>query len=268
MKKCKPFHDLMYLAANNELNEADQVVFNQHLELCPSCKTTYDKFRGTLDMLSQREAPDPGEDYWESFAARIEEKVSATSNGSSTSKPVQHFWLNTGIRVLKVAALVMIGVMLGYVLFGLPPAGDDSMADSKRGNNIVRMTASAEDTDEYLESAKVFLLGIVNLDTENFDKSAMDFSMHREYSKNMIQRTAALRDNLKGRENQRVIELLNELEMIFLQLANYEQDNDLEAVELIRGGVEDQALLLKIDVEKLILNNKQKSKSESLSSEI
>jgi hypothetical protein len=84
----------------------------------------------------------------------------------------------------------------------------------------------------------------------------------------MIQQTATLKENLRGKENQRVIELLSELEMIFLQLANYEQDLDLEAVDLIRGGVENQAILLKIDVEKLILNRKQKSETNPVSEEI
>jgi hypothetical protein len=69
-----------------------------------------------------------------------------------------------------------------------------------------------------------------------------------------VQRAAVLKDELAGTENKRVLELISKLEMILMQIANYEQKMDLEAVDLIKSGVDNQAILLKINLEKLMLS--------------
>jgi hypothetical protein len=45
-----------------------------------------------------------------------------------------------------------------------------------------------------------------------------------------------------------MLQLMNQLELILLQIANLEAEHDLSAVELVRDGIARDGLLLKINI--------------------
>ena len=60
-------------------------------------------------------------------------------------------------------------------------------------------------------------------------------------------------------KNERVKQLVEELELILLEIANLEEEQDIENIELIKSGIDRKALLLKIYLHDL--NPEQNRKS-------
>jgi hypothetical protein len=61
--------------------------------------------------------------------------------------------------------------------------------------------------------------------------------------------------------NRQLIQLISQLELILLQIANLETKHDLAAVELVREGITREGLLLKINITEMGQQQQQKISS-------
>ena len=59
-------------------------------------------------------------------------------------------------------------------------------------------------------------------------------------------------------------ELIASLEMILLQIANLESENDIEAIEIVKEGVNKQGVLMEINLTDLRHSFREKNESRSL----
>jgi hypothetical protein len=98
----------------------------------------------------------------------------------------------------------------------------------------------------YVERSKRILLAIMNFDPELEDPFAIDFPHKRQVSRDLLQEATYLKDRLSETRQKRLRNLVAELERILLQIANLESERDLDSIELIKGGVDWQGVLLKI----------------------
>ena len=64
-----------------------------------------------------------------------------------------------------------------------------------------------------------------------------------------------LKDDLTDANRRKLYQLVSDLEVILLQIANLESQNDLPAVEMIRSGVDRRGILLKINLEEMERDN-------------
>ena len=78
----------------------------------------------------------------------------------------------------------------------------------------------------------------------------------------MVKEAGLLKQQLKTPAQHRLRELIIELEVILLQIANLETANDLTGIELIKSGIDRNGILLKINLEEMKESN-QKKKSLS-----
>ena len=62
---------------------------------------------------------------------------------------------------------------------------------------------------------------------------------------------ATLKEELDDPRQRRLRELVSDLELILMQIANLEADGDMGAVEFIRSSVNEKDVLLKINLEQL-----------------
>ena len=72
-----------------------------------------------------------------------------------------------------------------------------------------------------------------------------------------------LKNDLKGRENQRVLALIRELEIILLQISNYEKEFDIPAIDLIKSGVDNNAIIMKINLEEIMRASSKDNKTQN-----
>jgi len=115
--------------------------------------------------------------------------------------------------------------------------------------------ASADDRAmRYVEKSRVLLLALVNTDPDE-DGYSSSMQGHQKRSKALVSEAPSLKEELDSPKQQRLRELVSELEKILLQIANLEAEEDPEEVEFIKGRVNDHDVMLKINLEQLYGGN-------------
>jgi len=113
--------------------------------------------------------------------------------------------------------------------------------------NVVAVSTDAR-AREYIERSQVLLLALVNAGDGGGDAQ---LGLQRERAGALVREAAVLRDDLPGSQNRRLRELVTDLQMILREIANLENENDLEAVQIIRNRVNREGVLLQIDVQQM-----------------
>lgn len=270
MHACKKFKKLFIEAFYEELGTDKLRDLKAHLEKCPQCRKEYNQMQKTIKQMDKDKIPDPGEKFWDHYWTKLDQRMmdeniqiqSAAEPGNIISmQPNLRIWT---IRILSAAAMLLAGIGIGYLYFGNP----EPVRQTISGRIPIQKAAYPQETADYLENSKILLLGFVNFDTDAIDPTTMDFSRQQQAARALIQQAAVLKEDLKGKENQRVLALIRELEIILLQISNYEKEIDIPAIDLIKSGVDNSAILMKINLEEIMRaaseeNNKSLQKETS-----
>jgi len=241
MGNCQKYLEKLIDGSYEAMHPVERKIFERELSSDPKCKQEFDQMKKTLVLMENSSVPDPGENYWNSYWENINPKI------EKSLKPVNIKWQG----LLRAAAFIAGGLFLGYLLFSQP---QDEMASTNLSEEDVRQVALSNETMDLLEDSKILLLGIVNLDTQTGESENIDFSFQKEFSGNLLRKAADLKELLKDSPNRRVINLLSELELIMMQITNLENKFDLPAIEVIQGGADEQSLLFKIDLERMLID--------------
>lgn len=239
-----------------ELSVHEKRGFDLHLIECAECARAYKKISTTLDVMHQRQRPEPDASYWNSYWRRLEPEL----HHNLARPPQQSSWivrLRGAIHfepkfVYAIACallLVVIGAGIGRFLLQpdvVPPematTGQPSQSEALRAEQVKR-------TGEYLDRSRTLLLGIVHLDTTG--SHGTDLSRQKTISRELVDEARALQVSLKSPEQARLRKLVADLEVLMIQIANLEAQYDDPAVELVRSGVSRSAILLKINLEQM-----------------
>ena len=116
--------------------------------------------------------------------------------------------------------------------------------------------------DGFWNDQKFYLVGIVNLEPDEDSTYSTDLSAQRKMSRELIQQAPVIRANLKGPERRRLTQLVSDLELILLQIANLEAENDVPEIELVKSGVDRKGVLFKINVEQMRMSGAAESKPD------
>ena len=270
MQNCKKIKSQFVEALYNDLNKNELERFHTHLEECPNCRKEYIQMQNTIEQMNKDKLPDPGNQFWNEFwdkldqrmtDEKIEMKKEPLLTNIFTLHPDFRVWT---VRILSAAAMLLAGIGIGYLVFNNP----DSSVGTITQKTPVRTTAYPQEAADYIESSKILLLGFVNFDTDKIDPTTMDFSRQQQIAKSLVQKAVVLKDDLKGRENQRVLQLVQQLEIIMLQISNCGKEFDIPAIDLIKSGVDNNAILMKINLEEImraVSEEKEQSTGEGTS---
>lgn len=257
MKDCVEVRDRFVEALYGELNPTLQGDFDEHVESCRDCALELARIRATLDFMSLRRRPDPGRAFWESFADRTQKAIGTPSGtdvpsvlpfksrSRRSAKP--SWWLNVAAAI----GLIGFGVWIGKTVYlrqqavptaPIEVAGSDS---DRSADELNRRVA------QFMDRSKTMLLGIVNLDPDSEDIQRLDFRPQRRVSQHLIGERALFREELERSGDRRLAELVADLELILIQIANLESKYNLQGVEMIKDSVERSDILLKINLEQI-----------------
>jgi hypothetical protein len=90
---------------------------------------------------------------------------------------------------------------------------------------------------------------MVNIDEEHL--SSVSLEREQQVSRQLIQKAYYLKAALSEPEQQRMRQLIGDLEVILLELANVEVKPGVPALELVKKGVNQKSILLKINLEEM-----------------
>jgi hypothetical protein len=147
-------------------------------------------------------------------------------------------WVYQGAAAL---VLIIVGVFIGRMIFMPSVPAIQQAAQQPRGELIHR-------TQNYIERSKLILLALVNFDPATEDPYALDLPYQQQVSRDLVQEASLLKSDLAKSDQRRLEELIANLEMILLQIANMESENDMEAIEILKEGVNRQGVLMQINL--------------------
>ncbi len=252
MSECRKFTELMIEARYGELDPAGRARFERHAASCPACAAAYASLRADLALMDERRRPEPGPEFWDGYWDRLSrrrlwESIEEGRSASFAGRLAGAFahlpsW---SLQAAGAAALLFIGVFIGSRLIG--PA-----------NGPVRETAAVAaaapavvQARNYIERSKVLLLGLVNYQPGAQDAYALDLERKRAMSRALAAEAPSLRRALSARDQKRLRGLVADLEVIMMQIANLGSGQDVEGIDLVKQGVDERGIFLKIDLDRL-----------------
>lgn len=252
MSDCQKNQEMMVEALYNELADDSKANFDAHLQSCPDCARQYQQMAETLQIMSQREAVEPDEAFWAGYSERLSERLeSKLDTVLQTKRPIRLPRLT--LRVGAVAALLMVGIFLGKWIW----------TDEQPGRLVSDTEVSTQDQTDteavlidnrvqsYLQKSQVLLLALANFDPQTDDAITLNLPIQKRISESLVREASYLKTALDDPAQIRLRELVADLEIILLQIANLENEHDLEAVEMVRKGVDKQGVLFRIDLSKI-----------------
>jgi hypothetical protein len=253
MSQCEDINEMMVEALYDDLDGDRKAEFDAHLKSCSDCARLYKQMAGTLRLMSARETAEPDEAYWAGYSERLDARLESEEKISLRKiRPAWH--THPVLRVGAIAALLMVGIFLGRWIWSdeRPPEQVPDMAVSTQRQADVANTLVDDRVQSYLQKSQVLLLALNNFDPQTDDAVTLNLSSQKRISEFLVQEAAYLKTALTDDPAQvRLRELVTDLEIILLQIANLEDEHDLEAVEMVQMGVEKQGVLFRIDLSKI-----------------
>lgn len=255
MNECAKCRGLMAEVLYDDLSPKDGAVFAAHLEACPACASEYEAMTETRKILDARQRRDPGPDYWEGYWDRLEKRLDAEPAPSARPgrgralRPFAFFpaW---AYRAAAAAALLLVGILIGRTLLRppIPRIARTTPPVIAAAPGVEQASAPVLRARNYFERSKLILLGLVNYDPGASDVHGLDLPLQKRLSRQLVNEAGSLKSDLKAPGEKRLRELVADLETILFQIANLESANDLDAVELVKRGVDEKGIFLKINL--------------------
>jgi hypothetical protein len=257
MKHCRKYRSRFVEALYGELSGQQRRIFEAHLESCEKCRTAFSEMTAAGRFMERRVRPEPDSVFWNGYWDRLAGKTAEISRHNPASESwrqrVRSRWHIDPIwtfRIAGAAGLVLIGIFVGRLTY-----------QSSRIHRTFPLAktepASAEyaelnqRTQDYLQRSKVLLLGLMNFDPETEDTYMLNLPYQKQISQNLVQEADFLKDRLSMPDQSQLRSLVADLEVILLQIANLESQNNLSTIEMVQSGVDRRAILLKINLEEM-----------------
>lgn len=256
MSDCRKCRDLMIEARYGELDAVGRERLERHLAACPECAAASESLRADLDLLDRRRRPEPGQAFWDGYWDRLSRRVlweSIEEGGrpsllgrlaSALGRVRLPRW---SLQAAGAAALLLVGVLIGSRIFS-PSRGP---APATTTAAALAPSPAVVQAENFIERSQVLLLGLVNYRPEVQDAYALDLDRKRALSRDLAAEAPGLRGSLTARDQKRLRDLVAELEVIMLQIANLGSGQDAEGIELVKQGVDARGIFLKIDLDRL-----------------
>ncbi len=259
MNACKKFRQLCTEVLYEELDSQDLKRFNEHKSTCTECSSLFVEMKSTLNLMDNVERPEPKPEFWQNYWRNLEDRLEDV-RPARTIKPgwklrISQLFESRPRFTIQLAGglvLLLIGILIGKnILTTDIPSGTLSSNEINEYTTVAAKAAINQRADRFLQRSKLLLLGLVNLDDSPEEPLALNFAHQRQISQQLIEETSVLKDDLGQSDQLRLRELISDLELVLLQIANLEADKDLPAVELVKSTANSKSILLRINLEEM-----------------
>ncbi len=271
MSKCKKCLPLFLEYFYGKLDDSKKKFFEEHMSVCEKCQSAFAEMEAVLQFTSKRVRPEPPEEFWDSYEKRLARRIE-----KEEAAQVDHesFWEKLGRRfsaapkwtfqAAAAVALIVIGVFIGRALFS-PQVPGVQHAYQRPDIAIPQEPEAAliQRSKDYIERSKLILLALVNFDPSAEDPYALNLPYQKQVSQELVEEAGFLKKELAESDQERLENLIASLEIILLQIANLESENDLDAVTLVRDGINTQGILMEIHLTDLRLSMNRREKPVS-----
>jgi hypothetical protein len=258
MSDCRKCRDLFVEALYDELDADQKQTFSEHLKSCRQCAESYEEMTSTAQSMRRRIQPEPESVFWSGYWDRLAERLDQTEKSKASANPIwtrlreilrfEPKWI---VRVATATALVIVGVFIGRIAFGPDRVNQQMAGQIGETRENIHLASLEQRTDQYLERSKILILGLINFDEKTEDPFTLDLPYQAQISQNLVDEAAVLKKELKDPAQKKLHDLVADLEVILLQIANLESGHDLSAIEMVKSGVDRRGILLKINLNEM-----------------
>lgn len=255
MTNCQKYETLLIDKLFGELDALREEKLEAHLASCPTCRATLAEFREVRQSLGKPQRPDLPPHYWAGYWDRLSKRMEYEPPPSpSLWERLLSFtavrW-SPAIQIASAAVVLVLGIFIGRTFFQEAPQVASTSAALPETAEVQQVDARSE---QLLERSKILLIGILNEDLSA--ASVQDLKHQQQTSRTLLTEARDLRATLRKSPDRRMVQLLDQLEVVLLQIANLAAEHDQASVELVRDGIDREGLLLKINLEELARQSK------------
>jgi hypothetical protein len=245
-------------ALYGELTDDQEREFKAHLNHCPACAAEYEGLKTSLEVMGQRVRNEPGPEFWDGYWEKLASRIEREEHRAAPA-PVFSLKRLTGPLISlpkwawQIAAAVLfvaLGVLLGRMVLR-SPGPSPQLARHALTSPAGTQAADILRAQNYFERSKVVLLAMVNFDPKTKDSYGLDFPGQKKVSKDLVREASYLKTQFKSPVQKRLKDLVSELEVILLQIANLDGQQEIAAVDLVKRGLDESAILFKISVSEI-----------------
>ncbi len=257
MINCRKYRNMFTDVLYCELSSDQKEQFDLHLKSCSKCADEFAQMNSAMKAMNKRSNVEPDEFYWEGYWDNLvdrmekeEKQVSKIALWCQQFIEMVSFEPKLAYRFAGAVALLLIGIFIGKFYFG-----DKNELTFQPGVLEQNTSLSAHQIalqnriDHYFDRSKVLLLGLINFDPETEDVFGLNLPYRKEISQNLVQEALVLKSEMNDPAFDQLKQLINDLEIILLQIANLESELDIEGIELVKSGVDRKGIMLKINLE-------------------
>jgi hypothetical protein len=246
--KCRRWRRRFPEALWSEERQPRDAALAVHLDSCAGCAAEYAEMAATLRLLTAPPATAPRfEHLWTRLAVDLDRVDREGREGrrwpERLRRPAATRWVPVS-TALAAAALFALGLLAGRALWRPQPA-------PPAPEIAARVAALEARLDRYLDRATPILLAISNRSPEEAGSGVVGMAEERALALELAVEAAALRQELRGRRPGRGGALVNDLERIFLQVANLPEGEYAEGMALVRSTLERESILLDLSLQRL-----------------
>jgi hypothetical protein len=246
-------------ALYNEVNSDQKKWFEGHLQSCTKCAEEYEKISTTMGVMNQRTRTEPDKFFWEGYWDKLVDRIEVEEKSVSKMRAWwQRFWRSINFqpswayRVATAVALIAIGVLIGKLYFGRPVSQHvETIQTAEAPPTAVEQVSLQQRADQYIERSKVLLLGLINFDPDSEDIYGLDMPYQKQISRELVHEANSLKEELSDPAQRQLRELIEDLKITLLQIANLESEHDLAGIDLVKSGATRRGILLKINLEEM-----------------
>lgn len=251
---CKQCQEKIVEALYDELAQESRQEFDSHIASCEKCAFQFKRMQETLNTMHCRIRIEPDdallEAQWESLQRKIESEQSQFKQIPLEKKFILHpTRIPAWAYGLAAMFLIIVGIYIGRTLWTTKTASDQSNAHLTVLPKATKHDSSTAQALAYLGRSKTLLLGVMNADDNDY--SDITLSKQQQISRQLVQQASYLINALDKPEQQQLKQLIHDLEIILMQLANIEVQPGVPAVEMVKRGVDQKSILFKINVEEI-----------------
>lgn len=235
-----------YLEQN--LADLERRAFQEHNRACSKCAADLEAFETIASEASSFEKLHASETLWENIEAQLDAPPLPFLNKIlRTPGELKEKFFRIPAPVFQLAAVSAVLIAGIFIGRHFSPTAQKDFAQQTQQQSDVRLIARR--ADSFVEKSKVLFLGIVNADVTHIKDS--DWNSEKRMAQNLVKQAAVLKDELSSIRQERLKLLIEELELILLEISHIEEEYDAENIELIKSGIDQKGLLLKITLHDL-----------------
>jgi hypothetical protein len=266
MKSHREIKTNLYEYHRGELPDQQRKEIESHLYACSQCNAELEAIRESTRILDgnlKRPSGHRNELYWQLFTEKVERRIALDSEGGTEVSTIRRI-LDAFVEHRKpfgigfASALMLVMMAFGIwslwlrnqvsETFPLEQSAQQGVTLESHAAQKIALDLRAQD---YLEQSKVLLIGLMNTNTEALSSSGPFLEREQEISRKLVSESGDLTSKLKDPSQRRVKELISDLQLILIQIANLGTHHELPGVEIIKGGIEHNDILFKINLEEI-----------------